>query len=440
METPNIGFASLLKRWWLLLALVTSAAALAAAGYGSREGSTYEASSQLLVEAQAGESATAQAAELTPTYAEVATSTQVLAFALRSTGLSLPLDDLRANVRGESDQDTRLIKIRVRDESAERAIALANAVARGLGRYVSSSQASEGDARHGEARVQARVVEPADSAARIRPRLPLLLAFGAMAGLFGALAFVLVAEARRPRMRAAEDIGEIADLAVLGSVNGGPPRAGPADLARTSSDDSASFRRLAARIAAANGGEEPPSLLVVGVEGTEGSSAVAAKLALVFAGDGRRIVLAELAAEGGIRRYFPLPSRRESGSGLLASQPLRFRGASLDRARFRSPSSLSLVFARDALRVDLDAAHELVGLLAAEAEIVIIHGPPPRSSRGALTWARAAGATVVVVSAEHTRRASVEAALAGLEPVGAKLLGAVLHRERRWSVEPTNPR
>ena len=139
METPNIGFASLLKRWWLLLALVTAAAALAAAGYGSREGSTYEASSQLLVEAQAGESATAQAAELTPTYAEVATSTQVLAFALRSTGLSLPLDDLRANVRGESDQDTRLIKIRVRDESAERAIALANAVARGLGRYVSSS-------------------------------------------------------------------------------------------------------------------------------------------------------------------------------------------------------------------------------------------------------------------------------------------------------------
>lgn len=440
MQTPNIGFASLLRRWWLLLALVTVAAALAAAVYGSRETPTYEASAELLVQAPSDTGAATEGAELAPTYAEVATSTQVLAFALRSTGLSVPLDDLRANVRGESDQDTRLIKVRVRDESAKRAVALANAVARGIGRYVASSQGAEGATRIGEARAQARVVEPADNAARIRPRLPLLMAFGAMAGLFGALAFVLVAEARRPRLRDADEISEIGDLAVLGSVNGGPPQAGSSGLARTFSDDPASFRRLAARIAAANGGAEPPSLLVIGVEGTEGSSAVAAKLALVLAGDGRRVVLAELAAEDGIRRYFPPPSRRESGSGLVASKPLRFRGTSLDRARFRAPLSLDLVFARGAFRVDLDAAHELVGLLAAEAELVIIHGPAPQSSRGALTWSRATEGTVVVVSAEHTSRASVEAALAGLEPVGANLLGAVLHRDRRWSAGATHPR
>jgi Mrp family chromosome partitioning ATPase len=71
-----------------------------------------------------------------------------------------------------------------------------------------------------------------------------------------------------------------------------------------------------------------------------------------------------------------------------------------------------------------------VTLLSADADLLIIHAPPPSHSRSTLTWARAATATVLVVRAKRTRRANVRAALQGLEPVGAKLIGAVLHSGR----------
>jgi Mrp family chromosome partitioning ATPase len=65
---------------------------------------------------------------------------------------------------------------------------------------------------------------------------------------------------------------------------------------------------------------------------------------------------------------------------------------------------------------------------------LIIHAPPPSHSRSTLTWARAARATVLVVRADHTKRANVTATLQDLEPLGAKLLGAVLETGRAWRV------
>ena len=69
-------------------------------------------------------------------------------------------------------------------------------------------------------------------------------------------------------------------------------------------------------------------------------------------------------------------------------------------------------------------------LLSADADLLIIHAPPPSHSRSTLTWARAARATLLVVQGEHTKRAEVEKAREGLEPVGEKLVGAVLQRGR----------
>ena len=69
-------------------------------------------------------------------------------------------------------------------------------------------------------------------------------------------------------------------------------------------------------------------------------------------------------------------------------------------------------------------------LLSAEADLLIIHAPPPSRSRGALIWARATKATLLVVRTEHTKRADVEAARDGLEPVGTKVIGAVVQGGR----------
>jgi capsular polysaccharide biosynthesis protein/Mrp family chromosome partitioning ATPase len=432
MGNPRIRLASFLRRWWFLIALAVVGGALVAYGYGSRATPTYEANAQVLVEARPGAEAATPVGELLPTYAEIVRSTPVLSFALGATQSRGSVDELRENVRGESDRNTRLIKILADDSDRTRAIALANALAAGLKWYVSVTQASPAPGADVTRQPRVRVVDRATSAVRIRPLSPLLLQFGAFAGLFGALAFALVAEARSAKVRDEDDLMEIGRLPVLGSVNGAEPRAGPSffDPTRASLEEAASYRRLATTISVANREELPGSLVVVGAERSEGSCTVGVKLALVLAEDGQRVVLADLEGDT-IRRFFRIDERGGGKQVVSRAKALKYRGTTLDCFTLRSGAPLVLVLPRLAPPgLSHEEAEELLTLLSLDADLLIIHAPPPSHSRSTLTWARAASATVLVVRAGHTKRAAVDEAREGLEPARSKLLGAVLHGGR----------
>jgi polysaccharide biosynthesis transport protein len=426
MSNPRIRLASLWRRWWLPVVLAAAGGALAAYLYGSRARPLYEAEAQVLVESRTG--GAGQAAVLLPTYAEMVKSTPVLAAALRSTNSSASLQELQANVRGESDRDTRLISIRADDKNPKRAVALANGLAIGLKQYVSAAARSpSGSETNPRGQATIRVVEPATSAVRVRPRSLLLLEFGAMAGLFGAVAFALVAEARGARVSSEEDLAEV--LPVLGSVNGAWPRLGVSflDSTRASVEDLAAYRRLATRITVENEENAPGSLVVVGTRAADGSSAVGVKLALAFAQEGRRAVLVDF--EGDLRRFLASGTRDRGARAVTRLKPLRHQGWTFDRFSLRSDPSVVVAVPRVPPRnLTQRDANELVGLFLAGADVLIVHVPPPGRSRVALTWARATWATVLVICADRTTRAEVEQASEGLETVGTKLVGTVLHR------------
>ncbi len=411
MGNPRIRLASFLRRWWSLIALAVVGGAFAAYVYGSRTTPTYEANAQVLVEASPASEGAPPVTQLLPTYAEIVRSTPVLAFALRATQSAGTVAD---------------------DTDRTRAIALANALAAGLRWYVSVTRAAPTPGADVTAQPQVRVVDRATSAVRIRPLSRLLLEFGAFAGLFGALAFALVAEARGAKVTDEDDLMEIGGLPVLGSVNGAWPRAGPSffDPTRSSLEEAASYRRLATRISVANREEVPRSLVVVGAERSEGSWTVGVKLALVLAQDGQRVVLADFEGDS-IGQFFRIDERGAGQQAVSRAEALKFRSTTLDRFTMRSGAPLVLILPRHAPRgFTQQEAEELVTLLSTDADLLIIHAPPPSHSRSTLTWARAAQAAVLVVRAEHTRRAEVEKAREGLEPVGAKLIGAVLHSGR----------
>jgi polysaccharide biosynthesis transport protein len=423
---------SFLARWWALMALAAAGGALAAYAYGSRATPTYEANAQVLVEPRPAPEAATPVAELLPTYAEIVRSTPVLAFALRATQSQGSVDELRENVRGESDRNTRLITIRAADSDRTRAMTLANALAAGLKSYVSVTRAAPTPGADVQAQPQVQVVDRATSAVRIRPLSRLLLGFGAFAGLFGALAVALVAEARGAKVTGEDDLTEVGRLPVLGSVNGVGPRAGPSffDSTRSSLEEAASYRRLATRISVANREEVPRSLVLVGVERSKGSCTVGVKLALVLAQDGQRVVLADFEGDC-VRRFFRIDERGRGKQVVSGAKALKYRGTTLDCFTLRSGAPLVLVLPRLALPgLSHEEVEELVTLLSLDADLLIIHAPPPSHSRSTLTWARAASATVLVVRAGHTKRAAVDEAREGLEPARSKLLGAVLHGGR----------
>jgi capsular polysaccharide biosynthesis protein len=427
VSARRIGFLSALRRWWAVIALATGAGGLLAYAYASTAASTYEAQTRLVVNAPAGDLRSQQAAAaLVPTYAELVRSRLILEPAVARLGLPLSIEKLQRDVRGEAVNDTRLLTIRVRAGAPLEAVAVANAIAAELARYVSDQATPPGAAGSPTSQesmpVSLRILEPAAEAERIRPRTGFTMQFGALAALFGALAACVVAEALRPRVRDEQDLTLIAPD-VLGSVNGGLSRE-----SLSASHYGGPYQILAAKIARAEPGRAAGSLLVLGAQGGDGSSSVALNLAATMARGGARVVLLDLGRSRDIlklkRQYARIPR--------TPIPQVRFDGVTLER--FRVAPELNLVVAAPSgsgsRPINQQQARGLTDLLLSDADVLIVHAPSLKRSHDALVWARTLGRTLLVARRDHTRRQSVTNALGSLEDVQARLVGAVLHERR----------
>ena len=430
MSTPRIGFLSAVRRWWAVIALATGAGGLLGYAYASRADPTYEAQTRLVVDARADDIRSQQAAAgLVPTYAELVRSRRLLEPAVARSGLPLSVGKLESDVRGEAEEGTRLLTIRVRSAEPSEAVAVANAVAGELVRYVSRNQPTPSGVANSPTsqnllRVELHIVDPAGEAERIRPRTALTMEFGALAALFGALAACVLADALGPRVRDERDLARIAPD-VLGSVDGGIL------LTRgrghfTGSPDIVLYEILAARVAKVEPGRAADSLLVLGAQGGDGSSAVALNLAATLAGGGTRVVLLDL---GESREILDLKrSQAQPGKSI---PPARFNGVTLERFQVGSNPQVVIAVcqAPDSRPIDHEQAGGLRGLLLHDADVLIVHAPS-LSSPDALVWAHVVERTLLVARRDHTKRESVTNALGRLEDVRARLVGTVLHERR----------
>ena len=405
MSGRRIGFLSALRRWWAFIVLATGAVALLGYAYASTAEPTYEAQTSLVVDARLGDLRSQQAAAgLIPTYAELVRSRLLLAPAVARLGMPISIEELRQDVRGEAEKDTRLLTIRVRAGDPDDAVAIANAVAAELVGYVerdeSNSTGVAGTPTSGDLRVMLGIVSTME--------------FGALAALFGALAACVLAEVRGPRVRDEQDLARTVPD-VLGSVNG--------------SGEGGRYALLAAGIARASPGETAADgLLVVGAQGGDGSASVALKLAAATAGAGRRGVLLDV---GGSREISRLKRTHARTLGKRVP-PDRVDGVVLERFRVSDPPFVIVVRpASDSRLIDRDQAAGLVRRLLRDADSLIVHASSPRRPPDVLVWARAVGRTLLVARRDHTKHQSVTDSLGRLEDAGAHVVGAVLH-EQWW--------
>ena len=431
MSTRRIGVPSAVRRWWPLVALLTGAGGFLGYAYASDVAPVYEAETTLVAEAGRGDRIGGQraAGALVPTYAELVRTAPILEPAIARLRLPLTPAELAPDVRGESDGETRLLTIRARYRDPAVAVALADALAVELRRFV-RADGVRGQTVQGATAptVRLRLVERDSRPSRVRPQSRLTMEFGALAGLFGALAVAVLAELRGRRVRNELDLAR-AGFPVVGSVDRGalarnvlrrPDRA-PAPPTGDSYD------LLAARVSADGNGSAPRSLLVLGTQRGDGSAAVALNLGVALADAGTRVVVADLGPRSEIAR---LAAR----SGTLAPTAkrigtLRQGTVMLDRFRLGQSPQVVLAVPRSAQagRTSLGQAEALVRGLLADADFLVVHAASLRRSPDALAWARAVEATVVVARRERTSPDSVASALDSLEQARTNVLGTVLH-------------
>jgi Mrp family chromosome partitioning ATPase/uncharacterized protein involved in exopolysaccharide biosynthesis len=168
------------------------------------------------------------------------------------------------------------------------------------------------------------------------------------------------------------------------------------------------------------------TILLAGVRGGEGASAVTANLAMALAATGRSVVVVVIDDERptvAARFEVEGPGLAEVLSGELpvddaVRQPRWLPVSVLPRGGDRASVG-------DLLQSE--AMHQLHRTLLAEADFVFLAAPPVLAAADALALSSLADAAVVVATPRRTSRRELRAARSRLARVGFPVLGAVLH-------------
>jgi capsular exopolysaccharide synthesis family protein len=192
--------------------------------------------------------------------------------------------------------------------------------------------------------------------------------------------------------------------------------------------DASEYERLASRIVHERSGSAFKTVLIASPDHGEGTSTVAAGLAVALAQrTGLRILLVEA--------NFRTPGLAER---LGVSADVGFGGAlagdvSLDSATVEShtPNLTVLPAGADGSARLLDGPRVgfLMSELADKSDVVVIDAPPVLPYADALSLASKVDRVVLVTQADRTQRGRLERAKDELEKAGAVILGVVLNRK-----------
>jgi hypothetical protein len=150
---------------------------------------------------------------------------------------------------------------------------------------------------------------------------------------------------------------------------------------------------------------------------------VATGIAAAVAGSGYRAVVLDASSDADLTLALDLGDRRGLGDVVAEN------GAGLERSLVTGPAGIEILprGGSDAVElISVDRAREILDSLLRVANLVVIDGGALQRSAGALSWARAAHQTVVVVRRGSSRREDLRLGLESLRFVNATIGGAVL--------------
>ena len=240
--------------------------------------------------------------------------------------------------------------------------------------------------------------------------------------------------------RDSEDVALALGTTVMGAIPtlGIGHRAGPSSLIMLSSGGAAriaaareAFRRLRSSVQFLNSSSGVSSLIVTSSSPAEGKSLTSANLAIALAQNGSRCVLvsADLRRPS-LERLFAMEGPRPGLSEYLAA------AAELNAEKVPGIDNLWLIRSgtppsNPGELLNSDRFEQMIKELEREnGEYIVIDTPPVLSTADAVSAARYVDGVIVVVDTERTETTDLLQVRADLERSGAKLLGAVMNRQK----------
>jgi receptor protein-tyrosine kinase len=359
-------------------------------------------------------------------YADLATSRELMNRVIDRLDLKLTPAQLASKITATVVQDTVIIELDVRDESAQVAQKLAQAEAEELSDYLTEveSPSDGGDS------VKATVVDPAAYYAKpVAPRTAINMAVAGLLGLLLGIALAVARELLDNTVSSADDVEKILDAPVLTSVgyDGDVPKHPLISDSASHAPRVEAFRLLRTNLQFLNLDHSPRSIVITSALPNEGKTSTAANLAIALAQTGRRVLLIDgdlrrpkAASMLGLERSVGFTTvlvgraelkdsiQRHSDSGIyfLASGPV--------------PPNPTEVLQSNTARALFDQDAEMF-------DMVIIDAPPLRPVSDAALVARDVDGAILVVRHGKTTKEQLRQAGQRLSQVDAKLLGVAVN-------------
>lgn len=422
------------RRHWMLVTVLVLVCAVAAAAFALTRPSTSTAQSQLFVSTTAAPGNVSQtyegglfAQQRVLSYVSIITSPFVIQRVISQLGLQESVQQIQGEVQATVPTGTVLIDVTVNDRSQSRAKALADAVDTQFIRFVEALETPRSGQRPN---VTVSMSSPARivSGASTR-RTFVYLALGILVGLVLGLGAAVVRDSTDDRIRGGEDVPGPA-RPVLGNILE-DPGAGTRPLVALEDPNSVNaeaYRRTRTNLQGRLQDRGPRSILVSSAMPSEGKTLVAANLGVAFAQAGYRVAM----VDADLRR--PRLGAVFGASSTRGLTDLLKENVALEWV-LREHSTLSLELL-DAGPLPTDPSEmlqsgrfrEVMDLLAARADIVIVDSPPLLPVTDAAMVAPHVTGVVLVARAAYTRVAELRTAVQSLGMVHAPVLGVVLNR------------
>lgn len=280
------------------------------------------------------------------------------------------------------------------------------------------------------------VVEPAvPSIEQVSPRPIFSLVLGAVLGLFVAMALSFLVEYLDDTVKTATDVQQLLGLPTLGAISRIRKRKGGHEMYRLAallfprSATAEAFRTLKTNIEFAAIEAPLRTLLVTSALPGEGKTVSAANLAVAFAQGGQRVLLLDAdLRDPGIHRIFDIPNahgltdllRTERTDPDQVTTTTEVENLRILTAGVLPPNPVELLGSRRMRR--------LLERLQADFDLIVIDSPPLHVVADAAVLGSFLDATVLVIQAGRSRRASVRESAEALARADARVLGVVLNQ------------
>ena len=407
------SYVGLLRRWWLTFVIAAVVGAVGGWLAAATTPPTYVGQVRMLVGPVNADFDTLRASsELTRTYADLATSDEIIEQGLLRSGLALSAEELDRAVRATGSADSRLVTIEVELGNADDAARTANAIAEALTAFTGGGT----ERPEGELRV---VNAATTTASQTATRTALIVALATLGAALGALLVVTAIEALDGTLRDGDQLRRVAGAGYMGMLSGQPSAtASRGQLGRLlpghrpQQGDDGAFRVLLSDVIA-RGGSQVRSLMVAAAGDRADAGYVAAGLGAAAAQIGSSVTV--LDAGPGITSL-DVPAEPEPADGAGTDMPSPTGGQ--DARRSSVPRYLGFTRGRaDTARIG--------GNILRRRDLLIVDAGAAEDSFGATIWAGDVDSVIVVVPLGRSHRDELLHFLDRLAGAGARVVYVV---------------